>query len=98
MPTLNVSEIERAVTEPKMGDRQRYLDMPFLVRCPAASRPEAAARIFVATRSNVSGDPCATREGSIRTIDPTAHPAKQGHGNQRQKSLFARTNTMKGRA
>jgi len=29
MPTLNVSEIERAVTEPKMGDRQRYLDMPF---------------------------------------------------------------------
>ena len=29
MPTLNVSEIEKAVTEPKMGDRQRYLDMPF---------------------------------------------------------------------
>lgn len=29
MPTLNVSEIEKAVTEPKIGDRQRCLDMPF---------------------------------------------------------------------
>jgi hypothetical protein len=29
MPTLNVSEIEQVLTKPKMGERQRYLDLPF---------------------------------------------------------------------